>query len=182
MTEGMRCNVLMDPEMPNTDADGKPLGPTELGADRLVAALTALGYDAVLQETPLREATEDGWILYFGSDPPESLNHCGPRRSALEQRLILMDLDRVTAVDLMNELGLPMVVLYRAFHSWLEDPRAPLEVAGPPALARALGIQLDPEDARESVLRFTVRGMPLPEGIAHCCAMRGFSRRFRWPW
>jgi hypothetical protein len=170
MTKTLRFLVLVDTEMPATDLHGTPLLAKERGADRLAAALTELGQDVVLTEAPLASAPPDRWVLYFGGDPSEALNRCGPRGQAVKARLVILDEDRVTAGELMQSPGPALVVTYRSFRNWLRDARTYAQVCGLTEVARALGIDLSPEDVAKPYELFTIPGAPLPEGIARYCA------------
>lgn len=162
--------MLVDTESPATDLRGAPLRSRERGADRLAEALATLGHDVLVREAPLAAAEADRWVVYFGADPTDALAHCGVRRRTLAARLVIVDVDRVTAAELFAELRVPLVVTSRSFHNWLANANTPAEVMGRWAVARAMGTAVSRADARE---RFVVSGVPLPDGIAHYCAAAG---------
>jgi len=166
MTTQLRFAVLVDSEMPATDLVGAPLLSRERGADRLSAALAALGHDVTSEEVPLALAPPDRWVLYLGRDPEEALRRCGARRSQVEERLVIMDENRVSAAELMETLAVPLVVTSRSYRNWLSDTRTYAQVLGRPTAARALGIGLPIEDATKGYAEFAIPGVPLPEGIA----------------
>lgn len=172
MTNPLRLTVLVDSEIVATDLQGNPLRASERGADRLAAALAAAGCEVVTQEAPLASAPE-GWLLYFAGDPEEALERCGARRAAVEPRLVIMDVDRVTAAELMESLNVPFVVTSRSFQNWLNNPQTWAQMIGRTQIARALRISLPVADAGEEYADFTVPGEPLPEGIARCCTAVG---------
>lgn len=169
MKHAVRFTVLVDTELPATDLQGNPLLSQERGADRLATAIAAIGYEASVNEAPLAAAPPDGWVLYFGADPAEALRRCGSQREAVRRRLAIIDQDRVTAAELMQELAVPFVVTSRSYRNWLQDSVSCAQVVAPPTLARTLGIVLPPEALADPFVRFTVVGVPLPEGIARSC-------------
>ena len=169
MMDTVRFTVLVDTELPGTDLQGNALLSHERGADRLGAAIAGLGYEASVIEAPLAEAAPDRWVLYFGADPAEGLRRCRSQQEAVRQRLAIIDQDRVTAAELMQELSVPFVVTSRSYRNWLQDSVTYAQVVAPPALARLLGIALPPEDLADPFVCFTVVGVPLPEGIIRTC-------------
>lgn len=169
MIPTVRFTVLLDTELPATDLQGNPLLSQARGADRLATAVAALGYKVSVNEAPLAAALLDGWVLYFGADPAEALDRCGSKRDVVRRRLVIIDQDRVTAGELMQQLDVAFVVTSRSYHNWLQNPVSYAQVVAPPALARSLGIVLPPDDLAEPFVRFTVVGMSLPEGIVRTC-------------
>ncbi|MGH9326229.1 MAG: hypothetical protein ACRD2B_06015 [Terriglobia bacterium] len=169
MIPTVRFTILVDTELPATDMQGNLLLSQERGADRLATAIAALGYEVSVSESPLAAAPPDGWLLYFGADPAEAFDRCGSEREAVRRRLAIIDQDRVTARELMQELAVPFVVTSSSYSSWLRNSVSYAQVVAPPALARNLGIVLPPEDLAEPFVRFSVVGIPLPEGIARSC-------------
>lgn len=164
-----RFTVLVDTELPGTDMKGNPLLSQERGADRLATAIAALGHEVCVTEAPLAAVSPDGWVLYFGADPEEALHRCGSQREAVRRRLAIIDQDRVTAAELIQQLAVPFVVTSRSYHNWLQNPVSYAQVVAPPTLARALGIVLPPEAVADPFVSFAVVGVPLPEGIARSC-------------
>ena len=169
-TNPLQLTVLVDPRRPATDGAGRPLLSRERGADRLTAALAALGHAVRLEETPLAGAPSQGWILYLGADPEEALRECGTGRDRVAARLVILDEDVVSGRELLDALAVPLVVTSRSYRNWLSNGNSPAQVLGRAPIALRLGIALPPEDAALPHVLFAVPGAPLPEGLARCCA------------
>lgn len=170
MTSPLRFTVLVDARRPATDGAGHPLLARERGADRLAAALAALGHAAAVRESAVPDPLPSGWILFLGADPEAWLRDQGPRRDDVVARLVLLDEDVVSARELSEALPVPLVVTSRSYRNWLSGGRSAAQVIGRPALALRLGILLSPADAALPCALFTVPDAPLPEGLARCCA------------
>ena len=173
MTQPLRFVVHVDSEFYATNSDGEPLLAEARGAAALANALRALGHDVPLQEAPLSSVPDGRWILSFNADPEAALAGCGGKRDSIERRLIPMDEGRIQSGELMDALRIPFVVTSRSFHNWRSRPTFALQVFGRTTLATALHIAFNHGEVHVDRVRFDVMGMPLPEGIARCCAALG---------
>jgi hypothetical protein len=170
MTKSLQFTALVDTEIVATDGFGSPLLAERRGALQLADSLKQAGHGVIVQEAPLADAAPDRLILYFGGDVYEALERCASRADEIRNRLIVMDVDRVTAGEIAREIRPLAVITTRSFQNWLRDSNVYAQLFGLTSIALALKIDLDDEERSREYVDFVIPSIGLPGGIARYCS------------